>query len=212
MFCAHDLVITRERCTLKGSFSFQKGDRIGFYAPSGTGKTTLLEAIAGFLPLDQGHFTLDGQNFSTVTPAKRPVSYLFQEGFLFEHLTVFKNAALAFGKTRLPEKEAQDIKDLLQKVSLGGVLGAKANTLSGGQKQRLGVARCLLQKKEILLLDEPFNGIDADTKKVLYDLLHEQNDTCLLFTTHHKEELSALATSVLTLDNNVLRHKSLDDL
>lgn len=207
MFCAHDLVVTRERCTLKGSFSFQKGERIGFYAPSGSGKTTLLEAIAGFLPLDQGRFTLGGLEFTGAPPAKRPVSYLFQEGFLFEHLTVFKNAALAFGKTRLPQKETQDIRDLLHKVGLGSVLGPKANTLSGGQKQRLGVARCLLQKKEIMLLDEPFNGIDADTKAVLYDLLKEQQETCLIFTTHHPHELEALATSVLTLEDGTLVHR-----
>jgi ABC-type Fe3+/spermidine/putrescine transport system ATPase subunit len=170
--------------------------------PSGCGKTTLLRIIAGLEQPDAGVLLADGRDITRVPPEGRPFNMVFQRYALFPHLTVFDN--LAFGLTtdrshRISKDEVRRRCDaMLELVGLGGLGPRWPSQLSGGQAQRVAVARALVRRPRVLLLDEPMSALDRNVRhQVREELLriHHEVGTTFLLVTHDQDE--ALSVSVL---------------
>lgn len=185
--------------TLHQSFSLRKGEKLVITGPSGSGKTTLLLLLAGFLRHQRGEIFYQGQDITSSFPQERPFSFLFQENNLFDHLTVLENMALAFQRRTPTSQQKQEIQNLLDLFQVGNLVDRHPHQLSGGERRRVSLARCLMLKRPILLLDEPFTGIDQETVHLMIQHLSQQKDLSLIFTSHHEFERQALATRVLPL-------------
>lgn len=164
---------------------------------SGSGKSTLLDLIAGFLAPSSGSLTLDGRDLLPLQPEERPVSILFQADALFEHLSAASNVAL--GLPRATDKADKDaaVTSALAEVGLPEVGRQRADTLSGGQKQRVALARTLLRKRPVLLLDEPFSALDDATRAAVRELvqtLTKREGWITLLVSHHVDDIAAVAT------------------
>ncbi len=154
-------------------------ERVIIVGPSGAGKSTLLSLIAGFIFPNSGQIILNHQNATTTLPGKRPVSMLFQHNNLFSHLTVEQNIALGIKPAlKLSQTEQTTIGDMLVRVGLEGFNQRYPEQLSGGQRQRVALARCLIQHRPILLLDEPFSALDQALR---FEMLALVNQICTEF-------------------------------
>lgn len=167
------------------SARFPAGQCTCIMGPSGGGKTTLLRLILGLETPDSG--TIRGRTF--------PMSAVFQENRLFEGFSALSNAALV-----RPRAERRQAAQHLTALGLGDSLSLPVRALSGGMKRRVAIARAVLAPGEVLILDEPFTGLDRDTKAIVLDYLREHTrGRTLLLVTHAPEERDALADQVLTL-------------
>lgn len=202
LICEHVKII-RGECVITGHVTFNTGERAAIFAPSGSGKSTFLEALAGFIPFKEGRLLWHQEDLMPLEVGARPIAYLFQEGNLFDHLSVFQNVALGVSKNIHKAQRKNRVQQMLERFDIGALSKRPAGTLSGGQKQRAALARCLLQEKSILLLDEPFNGIDEGTKEVLYAALKEQTNSLIVMTTHNPLDIERLATRTLTIKDGV---------
>jgi len=172
---------------------------------SGSGKTTVLKAIAGILSLDHGSISLDGQLISStealVSPDKRGMGIIFQDYALFPHMSVLDN--ICFGITG-DKKQAQDTAEtLLKLVKMQGYGSAYPHELSGGQQQRVAIARALAIQPKLLLLDEPFSNVDYHLRQQLMaDIRHilKQRKVSAIFVTHSKEEAFAFADKLAFME------------
>ncbi|MGQ0285964.1 ABC transporter ATP-binding protein [Pasteurellaceae bacterium 22721_9_1] len=169
---------------------------------SGCGKTTLLKAIAGLLPIHQGKITLAGQDLAETAVENRHIGLIFQDYALFPHLNVTDN--IQFGLSKLPKAEQQQITEqMLAVVKLTGLEQRFPHELSGGQQQRVAIARALACKPQLLLLDEPFSNIDSQTRyemiQEIKQILKSQNVPAI-FVTHSKEEAFAFADKIAVMD------------
>ncbi len=154
-------------------------ERVIIVGPSGAGKSTLLSLIAGFIFPNSGQIILNHQNATTTLPGKRPISMLFQHNNLFSHLTVEQNIALGIKPAlKLSQTEQTTIGDMLVRVGLEGFNQRYPEQLSGGQRQRVALARCLIQHRPILLLDEPFSALDQALR---FEMLALVNQICTEF-------------------------------
>ncbi len=168
--------------------------------PSGIGKSTLLDLIAGFLAPVSGAIQLNEINIISLPPEKRPVSILFQADNLFEHLSVQTNLELGLPKNIT--QKASLISNALKEVDLHGYETRRASDLSGGQKQRVALARTLLRNQPIVLLDEPFANLDENTAKdmrALVKRLTQKNEWHTLFVTHNPTDVKDLADRIYPL-------------
>ena len=175
--------------------------------PSGCGKSTLLRAIAGFEPLLAGSITLDSEVLSSVehvvSPEKRSIGMVFQDIALFPHLTIGDN--IAFGlKGWSKANVATRIDYLLELVGLSGYKERYPHSLSGGQQQRVALARAIAPKPKLLLMDEPFSGLDAKLREELVPdiraiLMHEKVSAILV--THDQAEAFAMADQVAIMES-----------
>ena len=177
------------------------GARVAVLGPSGGGKSTLLGAIAGFVPLASGRVLWAGGDLGRLPPGDRPLSILFQDQNLFPHLTAAQNVGLALRPSlRLSQAEAAQVEVALDRVGLAG-LGARAPAeLSGGQQGRVALARVLLRARPLMLLDEPFAALGPGLKAEMLDLVAEiASDTgaTLLMVTHEPRDAEAIADSVV---------------
>src|SRR4051812_18938586 len=139
----------------------QPGEFFSLLGPSGCGKTTLLRMIAGFEQPDAGRILLDGQDISPLPPHKRPVNTVFQHFALFPHLSVHENVAFGLRRQGTAEGEIHArVREALAQVRLADFGDRKPAQLSGGQKQRVALARSLVLRPRVLLLDEPLGALD----------------------------------------------------
>jgi len=173
------------------------GARIAVIGPSGGGKSTLLAAIAGFLPPHAGRILWQGQDITGMDPGKRPVTTLFQDQNLFPHLTVAQNVGLGLSPAlRLAPADHARIDEALSRTGLAGLGERKPAQLSGGQQGRAALARALLRARPILLLDEPFAALGPALKSemlALLDDLAKAAGTTVLMVTHDPADASAFA-------------------
>jgi len=183
-------------------------DTHGVYAlmgRSGSGKSTLLNLVAGFISPDTGNVSWSGQSLLPLEPALRPVTTLFQSHNLFSHLSVLQNIALGItAKLKLDNSTRSKISDVLSDVGLTGFDNKLPGQLSGGEQQRVALARCLLRRKPILLLDEPFSALDASTRQEMVDLLHtliEDFSPCVVMVTHDRDDVAAMHAKELSLQD-----------
>ena len=177
------------------SLDFPEGQLVALLGPSGCGKTTLLRIIAGLEAADQGQVILEGQDATNVHVRERQVGFVFQHYALFRHMTVFDN--IAFGlrvrprSTRPSEAEIKKRVDrLLDLVQLGFLADRYPAQLSGGQRQRIALARALAVEPRVLLLDEPFAGVDPiaveDIQNIIIKL--QERGLGILITDHNVRE------------------------
>ena len=183
----------------------QAGEKVAIIGSSGAGKTTLLNLIAGFEQGAQGEIWLDGKNCTQNPPHLRPVSMLFQENNLFNHLTVAQNLALGFNPNmQLTAAQQSQLQEVASAVGLADFLARLPNNLSGGQKQRVALARCLLRDKPILLLDEPFSALDPNLRAEMWQLIAQlcaQKNLTLLLVTHQVLEVQQAVDRVVRVEN-----------
>jgi len=181
---------------------------IAILGQSGSGKSTLLDLLAGFLHAQSGSIVLDGDDLTQESVETRPMSILFQNHNLFEHLSVQKNILLGISKKlKSTPEELEKVKMILKEVGLEKYEHTIVSSLSGGQQQRVALARVLIRREPILLLDEPFTGLDADTRIQMLDLVKKITDENKLYTimvTHEIEDCERIANRVYRVENQKL--------
>lgn len=192
------------------SLTLQTGEIGCLLGPSGCGKTSLLRAIAGFEPIASGRITVDDTviaSESYTMPAEhRNIGMMFQDFALFPHLTIERN--IAFGLQELSSTDRrQRTREMLELVGLADIGGKFPHEISGGQQQRIALARALAPKPRVLLLDEPFSGLDEELRNTLASeirqLLKAQHVTALLVT-HDQHEAFAMADKITLLNDGRL--------
>jgi iron(III) transport system ATP-binding protein len=184
------------------SLSVAEGELVCLLGPSGCGKTTALRVAAGLELLQKGRVLLDGRPVADesgdVPPEERGVGLVFQDYALFPHLNVLDN--VAFGLSRLPAAERHArARESLETVGMAAYAGSYPHTLSGGQQQRVALARALAPKPRVMLLDEPFSGLDLQLRRQIRDdTLHvlQESGTATLMVTHDPEEAMFMADRV----------------
>ena len=184
--------------------------------PSGAGKSTLLNMIAGFVPLTAGEILWSGQVISDLKPAERPVSFIFQDNNLFPHLTVTDNLALALTKSTPTVQEAAEITDALKRVDLADFDNRKPSELSGGQQARVALARVLLQKRPLMLLDEAFASLGPALKRDMLGLVQqvslEENMQVIMISHDPNDALLIADEGAAVFDGTVTQPKDIKTL
>ncbi len=182
-----------------------RGALCALVGPSGGGKTTLLHLIAGFAAPSSGRLAFDGADLLPLAPAERPLSMLFQEHNLFPHLTAIDNIGLGIDpRLRLTPAQRREIDEALTRVDLAGLGNRRPGELSGGQRQRVALARVLVRKRPLVLLDEPFGGLDPGLRHemiALVDRLRREKGMTVLMSIHTPEDVAAVADRMAFIDN-----------
>jgi thiamine transport system ATP-binding protein len=185
------------------SMTAEAGTITAIRGQSGTGKSTLLDLIAGFLAPTSGIIRIGDRDITALPPELRPVSILFQSETLFDHLSATRNVALG-----LLRPDPARVSSALAEVGLPAIGAQRAGTLSGGQKQRVALARTLLRDRSVLLLDEPFSALDDETRASTRTLVRDltlKHKWATLLVTHHADDISAIADRVYLLEGGALR-------
>ena len=185
----------------------REGEIVTFLGPSGCGKTTILRAIGGFLDVTGGDILIDGRSVVGLPPEKRPTAMVFQSYNLWPHMTIYENLAFGLKLRKTPKKEADErIRAMLALVSMNGYEKKYPNQLSGGQQQRVAIARSLLLRPALLLLDEPFSALDAKIRQQMREELKKiQQDLgiTVIFVTHDQEEAMAISHRIVVMNKGV---------
>ncbi|MEM0908073.1 MAG: ABC transporter ATP-binding protein [Pseudomonadota bacterium] len=185
------------------SLNVGEGEIVTLLGPSGCGKTTLLRCIAGFGAPDAGKIVVDGRDMVRAPVNRRPVGVVFQSYALFPHLTVAKNVGYGLRVRGLPRAQiAERIRDALATVSLTGLEERYPAQLSGGQQQRVAIARVLVLEPRVLLLDEPFNALDAKLRGAMQVELRQlikRLGMTSIFVTHDQEEALTMSDRIAVM-------------
>ena len=187
------------------SLKIYKGEIFCLLGASGCGKTTLLRMLGGFETPTSGRILIDGEDMTGVPPYERPVNMMFQSYALFPHMNVEQNVAFGLKQDGVPKAEiAERVATMLELVKLGGFAKRKPHQLSGGQKQRVALARSLVKRPKILLLDEPLGALDKKLREhTQFELigLQDKLGVTFLVVTHDQEEAMTLASRIGVMDH-----------
>jgi thiamine transport system ATP-binding protein len=199
------LVVTLEgrRILDDVSLHVDTGRTLAVCGPSGSGKTTLLRAIAGLVPVDSGSVEVDGIDVTNTPTHRRSIGFVFQDNQLFPHMNVARNVAyglrvLGWDATRVRER----VDELLERVQLGDRRNQDVATLSGGEAKRVALARALAPSPRVLLLDEPFTGLDRTLHEHLaatVDRVLRESGTTAILVSHDPADVEAIAQSRIDL-------------
>lgn len=182
----------------------ERGEFVTLLGPSGCGKSTLLRCIAGLTPVDSGQILLDGHDIVPLSPQKRGIGMVFQSYALFPNMTVEQNVAfgLRMQKVKADESQAR-VREALELVELGNFAGRYPHQLSGGQCQRVALARSLVTRPRLLLLDEPLSALDARIRKHLREqirAIQRELGLTTIFVTHDQEEALTLSDRIFLMN------------
>ena len=190
------------------SLQIASGEFLTLLGESGSGKTTLLRLIAGFEQSTSGEIWMRDERLDLLPPYKRRVNTVFQNYALFSHLNVRENVAYGLRVKATPKAEiAGRVEDALRMVKMSNFAGARTTTLSGGQQQRIALARALINRPQLLLLDEPLSALDANLRKQMQSelkALQREIGIAFLFVTHDQDEAMALSDRIALLRNGAL--------
>ncbi|MDI6936292.1 ABC transporter ATP-binding protein, partial [Serratia sp. Se-PFBMAAmG] len=185
-------------------FSADEGEFVTLLGPSGCGKSTLLRCIAGLTDVDSGKILLQGQDIVPLPPQKRTIGMVFQSYALFPNMTVEKNVAFGLKMQKLAGGDIQKrVMDALALVELTDFASRYPHQLSGGQCQRVALARSLVTRPRLLLLDEPLSALDARIRRHLREQIrHIQQELKLttIFVTHDQEEALTLSDRIVLMN------------
>jgi molybdate transport system ATP-binding protein len=200
-----DVEVDRRDFTVRAALTVAAGERLALFGPSGAGKTTVLEAIAGLVPLRRGQVALAGRVLTSTTPARalppwqRRVGLLRQDPGLFPHLSVRDN----LGYAPTAPRQGGELARLAGTLEIGGLLDAMPARLSGGQQHRVALGRLLLADCDALLLDEPYSGLDAALRRSLTDLvirLTGDRQIPAIMVAHELPDAQAFAGQLAVID------------
>jgi spermidine/putrescine transport system ATP-binding protein len=193
------------------------GEFVSLLGPSGSGKTTTLRMIAGFERPTSGTIVLEGTDVQDVPAHKRPINTVFQDYALFPHLSVEQNVAFGLKAKRVSREEiSRRVREALELVELGPLAGRAPGQLSGGQRQRAALARALVLRPRLLLLDEPLGALDLKLRRsmqlVLMDLCRQLGIT-FLYVTHDQEEALTMSDRIAVMnEGRVEQYATPEDL
>jgi molybdate transport system ATP-binding protein len=216
-----DLELSIGTLELRAEVTVEPGELVAVLGPNAAGKTTLLRALAGLVPIDRGAITVDGTPLDRppmvfVPAERRPIGVVFQDYLLFDHLSALENVAFGLRATGTPKHAARAAAaSWLERVGLDGVATSRPAALSGGQQQRVALARALARDPRVLLLDEPLAALDVSARgDVRRDLRRhlESFAGMRLMVTHDPIDAYALADRVVVLEGGqITQHGSLAD-
>ena len=208
-----------DKTTFEFNFDLTDNNIVGVIGKSGSGKSTLFNLLAGFLKPYNGSIFFNDNNITYLKPPERNISILFQDHNNFNHLTIFENIILGIDPDmKQNQNNFKIVKNIMKKVSLSIDLNKKVSDLSGGEQQRVSIARSLLRKKSLFLLDEPFNSLDPGLRKTLYEDVKKMslnNRLITLISSHLIEELKNITDKFLfvnkgkIVENKILSYKQL---
>lgn len=190
---------------------------VSLLGASGCGKTTLLKSIAGLLETDSGDILINGESIVKLLPEKRGTIIVFQDLRLFPHMTVEQNICFSMELQKISkEQQKETVARLLESVRLAGYEKRKIRQLSGGQRQRVALARALAANPKILLLDEPFSGLDEQLRLEMGELvkrLHKEWGITTVLVTHDKREALQMSDKIALMDKgNVLQYDTPENI
>ena len=189
--------------TISTNISLEPDKIYAVVGPSGAGKSTFLNLISGFASISSGSIIWNGKEISNLPPAKRNVSILFQDNNLFPHLSVWRNLALAVTHwPKISRDNEEKLKAVMSEVGILGLENRKPSELSGGQQSRVALARVLLQKNKILLLDEPFSALGPSLKDQMLELIKKiakNKKLLVLMVTHEPADAKKVASQTLVV-------------
>lgn len=190
------------------SLAVREGEFVSLLGPSGSGKTTLLTMIAGLTLPDSGEIWINGQLATYLPIQHRDIGMVFQNYALFPHLSVFENIAFPLKMRNLAEaKIREDVGQALEMVHLSHAADRLPSALSGGQQQRIALARCLVYKPSIILMDEPLGALDRKLREEMQleiRRLHRALGTTLLYVTHDQDEAMTMSDRVCLMQNGAI--------
>ncbi len=187
------------------SLELREGEFLTLLGPSGSGKTTLLMIVAGIVPPTSGEVWIDGKLATYAPPDRRDIGIVFQNYALFPHLTVFQNIAFPLLMRRVaPAQIALEVERVLEIVQLPRVADRMPRELSGGQQQRIALARCMVYRPSIILMDEPLGALDRqlrDQMQLEIKELHGSLGITVLYVTHDQDEAMAMSDRICLMNN-----------
>ncbi|MBQ8623149.1 MAG: ABC transporter ATP-binding protein [Oscillospiraceae bacterium] len=177
--------------------------------PSGCGKTTTLRIIGGFAEMASGELFFNGVKINNLPPHKRQVNTVFQKYALFPHLNIFENIAFGLRIQKLPEKEIKArVEEMLKLVNMEGFEKRSINSLSGGQQQRIAIARALVNRPKVLLLDEPLGALDLKLRKEMQielKRIQQELEITFIYVTHDQEEALTMSDTVVVMKDGTIQ-------
>ena len=194
------------------NFSIKQGDLVCLLGPSGCGKSTILNMIAGLLQPTGGDIQFKKSSVINTEPKDRNIGFVFQNYALYPHMTVLENIMfpLTVGEKKISKEEAKKIaEEYMQLTNIEELAEKKPGTLSGGQQQRVAITRALVQKPEVLLLDEPLSNLDARLRlKIREEIrrLVKEVGITTIFVTHDQEEALSISDKIILLNEGVIQH------
>jgi ABC-type Fe3+/spermidine/putrescine transport system ATPase subunit len=190
------------------AFHVEEGEFLSLLGPSGCGKTTTLRCIAGFAQPTAGDIRIQGRSILPVPPHRRDIGLVFQNYALFPHLSAFENVAFGLRLRHLPDSElVQRATEALEVVGLSGYVARFPGELSGGQQQRVALARSLVLRPRLLLLDEPLSNLDTKMRVLMRGeirRLQQQVGITTIYVTHDQTEALALSDRVAVMNQGVV--------
>ena len=196
-----DNVVALDKVNLK----IAKSEIFSLLGSSGCGKSTLLRIIAGFEKPDEGRILLEGEDITKLPPYVRPLNIMFQNYALFPHLNVTNNIQFGLKEEKISKEEINHrVNEILNLLELNGLEKRKINEISGGQQQRVALARCLVKKPKLLLLDEPLAALDKQLRvQTQFELVNLQYKLGITFiiVTHDQEEAMSLSDRMAIMKN-----------
>lgn len=194
------------------NLSIEDGSFTVMIGPSGCGKTTLLRIIAGIGPQTSGKVYLDGEDISGLPPAKRNVAMVFQNYAIYPTMTVQENIEFGLKNNKVPKEEQERlVKEISEIVGIGDLLNRKPSTLSGGQRQRIALARAMVKKPKVFLMDEPLSNLDAKLRVSMRTELielHNRLKTTFVYVTHDQTEAMSMGTKIILMNRGIIQQEA----
>ena len=191
---------------ISANLSLESDKIYAIIGPSGAGKSTFLNLISGFSEISSGSISWNEKEISDLPPSKRSISILFQDNNLFPHLSVWRNLALAVSHwPKISNDDEAKLHSVISEVGIHGLESRKPSQLSGGQQSRVALARVLLQKNKILLLDEPFAALGPSLKDQMLELIKKiarKRGLLVLMVTHDPADANKIASQTIIVKNN----------